>query len=103
MLYHFLYPLRDYFFGFNVFKYITFRSILASIIAFSISMIFGPTVIKRLKRLNIGENIRKEDSVKRLYELQKNKQGVPTMGGILILLSIVFSTLLCTYKRLKVL
>ncbi len=95
MLYHFLYPLRDYFFGFNVFRYITFRSILASIIAFSISMIFGPAVIKRLKRLNIGENIRKEDSVKRLYELQKNKQGVPTMGGILIVLSIVFSTLLC--------
>lgn len=95
MLYHFLYPLREYFFGFNVFKYITFRSALASVTAFLVSIILGPMVIKRLRELKIGENIRKEDSVKKLYELHRNKEGTPTMGGILILLSIIASTLLC--------
>ncbi|MBM3252949.1 MAG: phospho-N-acetylmuramoyl-pentapeptide-transferase [Candidatus Omnitrophica bacterium] len=95
MLYHFLYPLREYFFGFNVLKYITFRSALCSVIAFLLSIIFGPLIIKKLKGLKIGENIRREDSVKRLYELQRNKEGTPTMGGVLILLSMILSIILC--------
>jgi len=66
---------------------------MATITAFLISLILGPTIIKFLTRLRIGENIRKEDSA-RLYELHSRKQDTPTMGGILILLAILSATLL---------
>jgi phospho-N-acetylmuramoyl-pentapeptide-transferase len=66
---------------------------LAVLTSFLISLILGPFVIKKLKELKIGENIRKEDSI-RLAELHRNKQDTPTMGGILILLAIISSTLL---------
>jgi len=93
MLYHLFYPLHDIISFFNIFRYITFRAAMAAITAFLISLIFGPVIIKILKKLNIGENIRKEDSAK-LYELHSKKQDTPTMGGVLILLAILFSTLL---------
>jgi len=93
MLYYFLYPLRDWWFGFNVFKYITFRAVMASLTAFLISIILGPVVIRWLKRLNFGENIRREH-VEELYAIQKHKEGTPTMGGILIILAIALSTIL---------
>jgi len=93
MLYHLLYPLRDIISFANVFRYITFRAAMATITAFLISVIVGPIIIKFLTRSKIGENIRKEDSVK-LYELHSRKQDTPTMGGILILLSILSATLL---------
>lgn len=93
MLYYFLYPLRDLWFGFNVFKYITFRAAMASLTAFLISIIFGPMVIKWLKKLNFGQNIRK-DHVENLYDLHKHKQGTPTMGGILIIIAISLSTII---------
>jgi phospho-N-acetylmuramoyl-pentapeptide-transferase len=66
---------------------------MAALTAFLISLIFGPAVIKMLSRLKMGQNIRIEDS-KKLYELHSQKQGTPTMGGILILLAMLFSTLL---------
>ncbi len=93
MLYYIFYPLREFWFGFNVFRYITFRAVMASVTAFLISIILGPFVIKWLKRLNFGQNIRKE-YVESLYELHKHKQGTPTMGGILIILAIVLPTVL---------
>jgi len=93
MLYYLLYPLHDIISAFNIFRYITFRSAMAALTAFLISLIFGPVIIKKLKKLNVGENIRKEDNV-RLHELHRNKQDTPTMGGILILLAIISSTLL---------
>ena len=93
MLYHLLYPLRDIWFGFNVFKYITFRAVMAALTAFLISLIFGPFIIKWLKELNFGQYIRK-DHVGPLYDLHKHKQGTPTMGGLLIILAITVSTLL---------
>ena len=93
MLYHLLYPLHDIISFFNIFRYITFRAAMATITAFLISVILGPIIIKFLTRLKIGENIRKEDSAK-LYELHSRKQDTPTMGGILILLSILSATLL---------
>lgn len=93
MLYNLLYPLRDLFSGFNIFRYLTFRAAMAALTAFVISLIFGPLVIRKLKELKIGEKITKEDS-KRLDELHSGKHGTPTMGGILILLAIVSSTLL---------
>ena len=93
MLYYLLYSLHDIISFFNIFRYITFRAAMATITAFLISLILGPTIIKFLTRLRIGENIRKEDSA-RLYELHSRKQDTPTMGGILILLAILSATLL---------
>ena len=93
MFYYLFYALRDYWFGFNVFKYITFRAAMASITALLISLIFGPFVIKWLKRLSFGQYIRKE-YVESLYDLHKHKQGTPTMGGVLIIISIASATIL---------
>lgn len=93
MLYYLLYPLRGLWFGFNVFKYITFRAAMASLTAFLISLIFGPAIIRWLKDLNFGQTIRRE-YVESLYKLHEHKQGTPTMGGLLIILSIVVSTIL---------
>lgn len=93
MLYYLFYPLRDFWFGFNVFKYITFRAAMASLTAFLISLILGPIVINWLKKLNFGQNIRREH-VESLYDLHKHKQGTPTMGGVLIILAIGLSTIL---------
>jgi len=93
MLYYLLYPLREYFTIFNVFKYITFRATFASVTAFLIIVIFAPPIIKRLQALKIGENIRQKECP-HLYDLHKNKQGTPTMGGILILMGVFASTIL---------
>ncbi|MDD5423605.1 MAG: phospho-N-acetylmuramoyl-pentapeptide-transferase, partial [Candidatus Omnitrophica bacterium] len=93
MLHYIFYPLRDLWFGFNVFKYITFRAVMAALTAFVMSLILGPIIIKWFKELNFGQNIRKEH-VESLYDLHKHKQGTPTMGGVLIILAITISTLL---------
>ncbi|MCX7928007.1 MAG: phospho-N-acetylmuramoyl-pentapeptide-transferase [Candidatus Omnitrophica bacterium] len=93
MFYLLFYPLHEIISFFNIFRYLTFRSVMATITAFLVSVIFGPFVIKKITQLSIGQHIRKEDSAT-LYQLHKNKQGTPTMGGILILFSIFASTLL---------
>lgn len=93
MLYYIFYPLRSVWFGFNVFKYLTFRAVMAALTAFLISIILGPAVIGLLKRLSFGQYIRKEH-VKDLHALHKHKEGTPTMGGLLIILSILVSTVL---------
>jgi phospho-N-acetylmuramoyl-pentapeptide-transferase len=66
---------------------------MASLTAFIISLVFGPVLIAWLKKLSVGQHIRKEH-VESLYDLHKHKQGTPTMGGILIVLAITVSTLL---------
>ena len=93
MFYHLLYPLKDLWFGFNVFKYITFRAAMASVTAFLISIFLGPVIIALLRRLKIGQSIRR-DYVEDLYQLHKHKSGTPTMGGFLILTAIIVSTFL---------
>ncbi len=93
MLYYLLYPLHEIFSALNLFRYITFRSVMAALTAFLICIIFGPQVIRKLKEYKIGEKIKKEDSLK-LDELHRHKQDTPTMGGVLILAAIVVSTLL---------
>ncbi|MDD5120638.1 MAG: phospho-N-acetylmuramoyl-pentapeptide-transferase [Candidatus Omnitrophica bacterium] len=93
MLYHLLYPLRDFISVFNLFRYITFRAAMAALTAFVLSLIFGPPLIKKLKSLKIGEKINKADSLK-LDDLHRHKQSTPTMGGILILGAVIISTLL---------
>jgi phospho-N-acetylmuramoyl-pentapeptide-transferase len=80
--------------GFNVFQYITFRSMAAGVTAFIICLLFGRTVIRRLISLKLGQPIRTEEEVNRLHELHGAKAGTPTMGGVLLLGSVVVSVLL---------
>ena len=89
MLFHLLYPLHTKISVFNVFRYITFRTIYGSLTAFLICFILGPWVIRRLEQMQIGQYIR-EDGPESHFE----KAGTPTMGGTLILFSIAVSTLL---------
>ncbi len=87
MLYKFLYGLKDYWFGFNVFRYITVRSVLATFTSLFLSIICGPFLIRKLKNFchpSLMDNFRKE------------KDSTPTMGGILIHGSIIFAVLLWT-------
>ncbi|MGE5197083.1 MAG: phospho-N-acetylmuramoyl-pentapeptide-transferase [Deltaproteobacteria bacterium] len=93
MLYYLFYPFHEIISFFNLFRYITFRAAMAALTAFLASLIFGPAIIRLLKRMKIGEKIRKEESA-RLYELHSSKQDTPTMGGLMILTAIVLSTLL---------
>ncbi|MFH1846504.1 MAG: phospho-N-acetylmuramoyl-pentapeptide-transferase [Candidatus Omnitrophota bacterium] len=92
MFYQLLYSLKDFWFGFNIFKYITFRASMAAVMSFVICVFLGPVVIRLLKRFNVGQYVRKEN-VEDIYDLHKNKQGTPTMGGLLILVSVGLSTL----------
>ena len=94
MLYQLLYPLREIFFGFNVFKYITFRAAMGSVTSFLLCIFIGPWLINKLSRLKIGENIIEEKLCPQLHSLHRGKKGIPTMGGFLILFSAIFSTLL---------
>jgi phospho-N-acetylmuramoyl-pentapeptide-transferase len=89
MLYHLLYPLRDAFFGFNVFRYITFRSAGAVLTALIMSFLLGPSMIAWLRRLKVGQQVRDDGPKTHL-----NKQGTPTMGGVLIIAALVSSVLL---------
>lgn len=88
MIYHLLYPLSAQISAFNVFRYITFRSIYALLTALVISILLGPWVIKQLRRLKFGQYIQEEVSA------HKAKAGTPTMGGLLIAVSLVPSVLL---------
>ncbi|MFL6569164.1 MAG: phospho-N-acetylmuramoyl-pentapeptide-transferase [Chthoniobacterales bacterium] len=80
--------------GFNVFTYTTFRAVAAAISAFTITLIFGNFVIRKLISLKIGQPIRTAAEVHRLAELHGGKQGVPTMGGVLIIGSVFISSFL---------
>ena len=73
----------------NVFQYVTFRTAYASITALLISLVFGGRVIQLLKNWNIGQQIREEGPQAHIA-----KRGTPTMGGVLIIASVIISTLL---------
>jgi len=89
MLYHLLYPLHTTFSVFNVFRYITFRTIYASLTAFFICFLLGPWMIRKLANMQVGQYIR-EDGPKSHFD----KAGTPTMGGTLIILSLTAAILL---------
>lgn len=93
MFYHLLYPLKDIFFGFNVFRYITFRAAGAAITSFLLCILLGPVIIRKLREFKIGQVVRGEEA-KGIYEFHKNKTGTPTMGGLLIVTAIILSTVL---------
>lgn len=89
MLYSLLISFQDLFSPLNVFRYITFRTSLAVLTAMAFSLILGPWVIKKLKRLSVIQQIRDDGPAAHL-----GKAGTPTMGGILIIACILISILL---------
>src|SRR5499433_302986 len=83
MLYYLLYHLlQKYFSPLNVFRYITVRTVYASLTGMFLALVFGPWLIRRLRELQIGQYIRDEGP-----QEHKKKAGTPTMGGVLIVLS----------------
>ncbi|MCJ7497866.1 MAG: phospho-N-acetylmuramoyl-pentapeptide-transferase [candidate division Zixibacteria bacterium] len=89
MLYHLLYPLSKNISFFNLFKYITFRTACATVTALLLSLILGPYFIRKLKERQVKEKIRAEGPASHL-----TKEGTPTMGGLIILFSVVLPTAL---------
>jgi phospho-N-acetylmuramoyl-pentapeptide-transferase len=90
MLYYlFVFLLRPHFSPLNVFRYITVRTAVASISALLLSLLMGPWVIERLRSLQVRQYIREEGP-----KAHQKKAGTPTMGGVLIVASIVIPTLL---------
>ena len=99
ILYEFLYPLNRYWAPLrvlNVFQYITFRTAYASITALLISLLLGPWLIARLREFQIGQQIREEGP-----KTHQKKAGTPTMGGVLIVVSIILPTLLWANLRVQ--
>ncbi|HHJ19297.1 MAG TPA: phospho-N-acetylmuramoyl-pentapeptide-transferase [Gammaproteobacteria bacterium] len=79
----------QYYGGFRAFEFITLRVIMSVLTALTVSLVFGPAVIRRLNRYKIGQQVRSDGPQSHL-----SKAGTPTMGGALILLSMGFATLL---------
>ncbi|MEW6647772.1 MAG: phospho-N-acetylmuramoyl-pentapeptide-transferase [Pseudomonadota bacterium] len=81
--------LAQFYSGFNVFQYLTLRAILGVLTALLISLLLGPAMIRRLSLYQIGQHVRNDGPQSHL-----SKAGTPTMGGALILVAIIISTLL---------
>jgi phospho-N-acetylmuramoyl-pentapeptide-transferase len=88
VIYHLLYPLSSDLGAFNVVRYITFRTGAATLTALFLAFVLGPAVIRKLASLRVGQPIRE------IGPAHQDKAGTPTMGGLLILLSLVVSVLL---------
>ncbi|HPC47483.1 MAG TPA: phospho-N-acetylmuramoyl-pentapeptide-transferase [Deltaproteobacteria bacterium] len=88
MLYLLLYPLHTAYAAFNVFKYITFRTIYGTITALLLVLVLGPWFMEQMSRLSLRERINGHTP-----KTHQGKSGTPTMGGILIVAAIAFSTL----------
>ena len=89
MLYHLLTPLAEYHIIFNLFRYITFRAAGAMVTALVLSFLLGPSVIRWLRTLRVGQVVRQDGP-----ETHYGKAGTPTMGGVLILIATVTATVL---------
>ena len=94
MLYYLFTPLREWWFGFNVFRYITFRAVMASVTAFLLTLFLAPLVVRWLKSFRVEQRVREKSEVGGLYDLHHHKDGTPTMGGLLIVAALLGSTLL---------
>src|SRR4030065_1240307 len=88
MSYHLLYPLHELFSFFNVFRYITFRTIYSILTALLISFIIGPWLIRKLRAFQIQQVVREDVPSRHMA-----KNGTPTMGGSLLLAGILIPTL----------
>jgi len=89
MLYLLAFQFRALFEPLNVFKYITFRTLVAGLTALVVSLVMGPRLIRRLTELQIGQSIRDDGP-----QSHAKKAGTPTMGGTLIIFATTLATLL---------
>ena len=90
-MFYLLYPLADVFSPFNLFRYLTFRSIAAFLTALVLSFLIGGGLIRWLRsKQKQGQPIRDDGPASHLV----NKKGTPTMGGLLILITLTIATLL---------
>ena len=90
MLYWLLYEkLFPFFHPFRIFRYLTFRTVFASLTALLIAMFIGPYVIQKLREFQIGQYIREDGP-----QSHQKKSGTPTMGGVLIVIAILLPTVL---------
>lgn len=89
MLFRLLVPLRETFGAFNLLRYITFRAAAAGGLSIIIALLLGPLLIRLVRRLKLGQNVREE-----VPDRHRAKSGTPTMGGLLILTSAVAAVLL---------
>jgi phospho-N-acetylmuramoyl-pentapeptide-transferase len=89
MLNYFLTPLARNFGPLNLFRYITFRAAMAGAIAIVLTLLLGEPLIRLLKKLQVGQNIREE-----VPERHRQKAGTPTMGGALMLISAIIGIVL---------
>lgn len=89
MLYKYFLSIKESVSVFNLFEYITFRSAIAAMTALIISFIIGPYIIKKLKKYQIGEEIRNNGPKTHLI-----KRGTPTMGGVIIIVAALLPTLM---------
>lgn len=90
MLYHLLFPLHQEYGAFNIFRYITFRSMVAFVIATAISILWGKRFINFMKRKQFGQVVRDDGPQSHL-----KKAGTPTMGGFFILGSVLLTLFIC--------
>lgn len=93
MLYY-LHHFSSWFGPLNVFRYETFRAMSAALTSFLLSLVLGPRTILLLTRLKLGQPLRLKSEVRELADLHSGKVGTPTMGGVLILLTVTISSLL---------
>jgi len=89
MFYHLFYPWSDSVSFFNIFKYITFRTAYATVTALLVSFVLGPWIIKKLRANQVAAKIRTDGPTTHMV-----KEGTPTMGGLIILSSVVGPTVL---------
>jgi len=89
MLYALLFPYHETLAPLNVFRYITFRTLVAGLTALTLSLVLGPALIRRLSALQIGQSIRSDGPA-----THHVKAGTPTMGGTLILFSAILATIM---------
>lgn len=88
MIYHLIYPLYEHLAVLNVFRYITFRTIYATLTALLISVIIAPWFIRKVGQYQVKQYIRDDGPAS-----HQNKAGTPTMGGVFIIFSVLFSVL----------
>jgi len=89
MFFRLLYEFRDSVSAFNVFQYITVRTAMAALTALVVSFLLGPRMIRSLRRLQIGQEIREDGP-----SSHQSKKGTPTMGGLLIIVAVIVPTVL---------
>lgn len=92
-MFYFLTEFKEFFFGFNIFRYITFRAGMAAVTTFLLCIVLGPIFIQKFRQWKIQEIAKRKDAPA-LDQFQNAKEGTPTMGGLFIIGSIVISVLL---------